>query len=68
MVPGPAANSATFAVSTPSDREIRLGRLFSAPRQLVFDAMTKPEHVRQWWGRLTVCFGATGCCRGSESR
>jgi uncharacterized protein YndB with AHSA1/START domain len=27
-------------------------RVFDAPRQLVFDAMTKPEHVKQWWGRL----------------
>ena len=27
-------------------------RLFNAPRALVFEAMTKPEHVRRWWGRL----------------
>lgn len=47
-----AANSDTFQVTTPSDREIRLTRLFDAPPQLVFDAMTKPEHVRRWWGCL----------------
>jgi uncharacterized protein YndB with AHSA1/START domain len=47
------ANSDTFTSSTPSDREIRLTRLFDAPRQLVFEAMTKPEHVKQWWGILT---------------
>ncbi|HJU73557.1 MAG TPA: SRPBCC family protein [Gemmatimonadaceae bacterium] len=47
-----AANSDTFKVSTPSDREIRLTRLFDAPRDLVFEAMTKPEHVRRWWGQL----------------
>ena len=41
------ANSETFKVTTPSDREIRLTRLFDAPRRLVFEAMTKPEHVRQ---------------------
>ena len=46
-------NSHTFQVTTPSDREITLTRLFDAPRQLVFDAMTKPEHVRQWWGILS---------------
>jgi len=27
-------------------------RLFDAPRQLVFEAMNKPEHVRRWWGIL----------------
>jgi uncharacterized protein YndB with AHSA1/START domain len=46
------ANSDTFKVTTPADREIVLTRLFDAPRQLVFDAMTKPEHVRRWWGVL----------------
>ena len=29
-----------------------LTRLFDAPRHLVFEAMTKPEHVRRWWGIL----------------
>jgi uncharacterized protein YndB with AHSA1/START domain len=47
-----AANSDTFQATTPSDREIRLTRLFDAPRHLVFEAMTRPEHVRQWWGIL----------------
>ena len=46
------ANSDTFKLTTPSDREIRLTRLFDAPRQLVFEAMTRPEHVKQWWGQL----------------
>ena len=46
------ANSDTFKVTTPSDREIVLTRLFDAPRHLVFEAMTKPEHVRRWWGIL----------------
>ena len=46
------ANSDTFKTSTPSDREIVLTRLFDAPRALVFEAMTKPEHVRRWWGIL----------------
>jgi uncharacterized protein YndB with AHSA1/START domain len=47
-----AANSQTFTITTPSDREIRMTRLFNAPRRLVFEAMSKPEHVRRWWGNL----------------
>ena len=52
MVASPAANSRTFEVSTPSDREIRMTRVFNAPRSLVFEAMSKPEHVKRWWGIL----------------
>lgn len=33
-----------------SDREIVISREFAAPRELVWDAMTKPEHVVNWWG------------------
>jgi uncharacterized protein YndB with AHSA1/START domain len=61
MVVGSAANSHTFKVTTPSDREIRLTRLFDAPRALVFEAMTKPEHVRQWWGRLGDGYSVPVC-------
>ena len=35
-------------VTTPTDREIVMTRTFDAPRALVFDAFTKPEHVRRW--------------------
>lgn len=35
-------------VTTPSDREIALTRGFNAPRQLVFDALTKPELLKRW--------------------
>jgi uncharacterized protein YndB with AHSA1/START domain len=42
-----------------SDLEIELTREFNAPRHLVFEAHTKPEHVRRWWGprghEMTVC-------------
>jgi uncharacterized protein YndB with AHSA1/START domain len=55
------ANSDTFKVSTPSDTEIRMTRLFDAPRQLVFDAMTKPEHVRRWWGCISEGHSVTQC-------
>jgi len=38
-----------------------LTRLFNAPRQLVFDAMTQPEHVRQWWGQLGEGYSVPVC-------
>ncbi len=41
-------NAGALQITTPSDREIAMTRLFNAPRQLVFDAWTKPELVRQW--------------------
>jgi uncharacterized protein YndB with AHSA1/START domain len=36
----------TFA--TPSDTEIVMTRVVDAPRSLVFEAWTRPEHVRSW--------------------
>jgi uncharacterized protein YndB with AHSA1/START domain len=36
--------------TTPSDREIEMTRVFDAPRELVFDAFTNPEHVPHWFG------------------
>ena len=41
----------SLVVTTPSDREIVLTREFDAPRDLVFQALSKPEHVGQWWGQ-----------------
>jgi uncharacterized protein YndB with AHSA1/START domain len=38
----------TFRISTPSDREVLVERDFDAPRDLVFDAFTKPELVSRW--------------------
>jgi uncharacterized protein YndB with AHSA1/START domain len=38
-------------VSTPSDREIRLERIFDAPRDRVWQALTDPALVARWWGR-----------------
>jgi uncharacterized protein YndB with AHSA1/START domain len=61
MIVGSAANSGTFKVSTPSDQEILMTRLFDAPRQLVFDVMTKPEHVRRWWGCLGEGYSVPVC-------
>ena len=32
------------------DREIVITRVFDAPRELVFDAWTNPEHLPRWFG------------------
>jgi uncharacterized protein YndB with AHSA1/START domain len=37
-------------ITLPSDKEIRVVRDFAAPRALVFDAWTKPEWLRRWFG------------------
>jgi uncharacterized protein YndB with AHSA1/START domain len=55
------ANSETFKVTTPSDREIRLTRLFDAPRELVFEAMSQPEHIKRWWGNLGAGYSVPVC-------
>jgi uncharacterized protein YndB with AHSA1/START domain len=38
----------TLQVTTPSDEEIALIRVFDAPRKLVFEAWTRPGLVRRW--------------------
>src|SRR5437867_2165125 len=52
-------NTGTLKVSTPTDREIVLTRVFDAPRHLVFDAFTNPELLKRWFGprgwSLEVC-------------
>lgn len=45
-----AAKTNTLKVTLPSDTQIKLVREFNAPRNLVWEAMTKPELVKQWWG------------------
>lgn len=42
-------------VTFPSDREVVLTRQFDAPRALVFEAWTRPEHVAKWYG----CHGSS---------
>jgi uncharacterized protein YndB with AHSA1/START domain len=61
MVKSTTANSASFEVATPSEEEIRMTRLFDAPRELVFEAMSKPEHVKEWWGRLGEGYSVPVC-------
>ncbi|HEX6536451.1 MAG TPA: SRPBCC family protein [Gemmatimonadaceae bacterium] len=38
-------------ITTPSDREVRIERIFNAPPERVWKALTDPDLVRQWWGR-----------------
>jgi hypothetical protein len=41
-------DSGTLKITAHGDREIVMTRVFSAPRNLVFDAFTKPELVKRW--------------------
>ena len=41
-------NAGTLQVTTPSEREIEMTRVFDAPRNLVYDAWTKPELLKRW--------------------
>ena len=54
-----ARSDQTFSLTLPSDREIAMRRVFNAPRGRVFDAWTRPEQVRRWYGcgalTLIVC-------------
>jgi uncharacterized protein YndB with AHSA1/START domain len=44
----PLAIPGKLTVTTPSDREIVMTRTLDAPRELVFDAWTKPELLKRW--------------------
>ena len=52
-------NAGALQVATPTDREIVLTRVFDAPSRLLFDAFTKPELLKRWYGargwNLVVC-------------
>jgi uncharacterized protein YndB with AHSA1/START domain len=37
-------------ITTPSDREIHVERVFDAPRDRVFAVYTDPELIPEWWG------------------
>jgi uncharacterized protein YndB with AHSA1/START domain len=41
-------STSTTTLTMVSDEEIAISRAFDAPRQLVFEAHTNPEHVSQW--------------------
>jgi uncharacterized protein YndB with AHSA1/START domain len=40
----------SLTITTPGDRELVMRRVFDAPRRLVFDALTRPELLKRWYG------------------
>src|SRR5215471_4994642 len=54
------SNLENLQVTTPSDCEVAVTRVFDAPRRLVYDVFTKPELMKRWlsgphgWS-MTVC-------------
>jgi uncharacterized protein YndB with AHSA1/START domain len=55
----PTNDNRSAQVTLPSDSEILIIRAFAAPRAVVFEAWTKPEHLARWWDpsreRLATC-------------
>jgi uncharacterized protein YndB with AHSA1/START domain len=45
-----AESGSKFTVTTPTDSEIVMTRVFDAPRDLVFEAHSSCEHLSRWWG------------------
>ncbi|HEY1814463.1 MAG TPA: SRPBCC family protein [Kofleriaceae bacterium] len=45
-----------MAVDRVSDRELVVSRTFDAPARIVYEAWTKPEHMKRWWAPKS--FGA----------
>ena len=41
-------------VTTPNELEIRVERVFDAPRAHVFSVWTDPALIPEWWGETTV--------------
>jgi len=46
-----SAKKYPHVMTTPSEREIRVERIFNAKPERVWQAMTNPELVAKWWGR-----------------
>jgi uncharacterized protein YndB with AHSA1/START domain len=44
----------TTTVTTPNELEIRVERIFDAPRAHVFSVLTNPKLIPEWWGDGTV--------------
>jgi len=39
-----------MTIAVKSDLEVEITRIFDAPRRLVFEAYSTPEHMQRWWG------------------
>src|SRR5688500_8659939 len=52
-------NGKNVEATPPSGSELSLGRVFEAPRELVFAAWTRPDLLKRWYGprgwSLVVC-------------
>ena len=52
-------NTGTLQVATAGDSQVVMTRVFAAPRQMVWDAFSKPELLKRWFGprgwSLAVC-------------
>jgi uncharacterized protein YndB with AHSA1/START domain len=47
-----------LTLTVKSELEVEITRVFDAPRRLVFEAHSKPEHMKRWWGpRATSMIG-----------
>jgi uncharacterized protein YndB with AHSA1/START domain len=44
----PTGSKSKLELTTPSDREIVMTRVFDKPRKLLFEAFTEPEHLQRW--------------------
>jgi uncharacterized protein YndB with AHSA1/START domain len=44
----------TTVVTTPNEFEIRVERIFDAPRAHVYSVWTDPKLIPEWWGHGTV--------------
>jgi uncharacterized protein YndB with AHSA1/START domain len=54
-----AANETTLSLE--GDREIVITRTFNGPARIVFEAWTRPEHVRRWWAPRSRGVFLTAC-------
>lgn len=46
-----SSKQAAEKITKPSDREVRIERVFNAPRERVWRALSDPTLLAQWWGR-----------------
>ncbi|MDE3126597.1 MAG: SRPBCC family protein [Gemmatimonadota bacterium] len=51
MTAAPRSRPAKATVTILGEREVRIERIFNAPRERVWRAMTEPALIAQWWGR-----------------
>ena len=51
MTTQPALGGRRAVTTRTTDRQLRIERIFDAPRERVWRAMTDPKLLAQWWGR-----------------